>query len=783
MEHLLEGKGLLGLFDLVFPGLLGFLESVDTSVKDLFGLNQGVHGSSPVLVSSDLEGFHLVGLSDGLLHGDVHHVVRDLGLLSDDEVLFVVLVGNADLGFPRDNEGLSLLELLLSSLLGLDRDEEEGVVLLHLFVGLVLGSDSDISGTSGSVSLGFPVSGELLSGSLLDLLLLGLNLHVVPHLLGVDGFLDSGDSGNLSSDEVHLGFSGELLLVDDDLVSFLFGGDADVELFSGELNGDLPLLVLISGGLLSGALGDLSLSSGLDLDVSLLDGLLGSSLGNLGSFAGDLGVLDFTEHSLVFHLGLTGGDTSEVGVSVGSLLGLDGKTDGSSSLGVSNASVLDGKLQLEFSNVSKLGLSLDLEESGDLGLNGGLEVSVGNGLEVGHVSHSILSSLSLLSGVSKSGNDISSSSEFLSVGSKVIFLVLSSSSVDVLELGSLGADESSLVEAVSVHPVRSADNSNTSGVSTSGAIGLSLTPVLELEALTVNPSVTLGGLAGTDPVSLDVRLDHLSDLVLLFLRKDRYEFTTPFAADTSGVVPGLLLFENLELSDNFVSDSLEVVGFSLGNSFSLSSSGSLLSFSSGVSGGSAGSSLLLLLGLDLGSSGSIGLSFLDLGESSSLSGVVLSFLLLSDSSFLGVVLLLLIKLLLVESSLSIGSLFDSSSSISGLLGSDLLIVGKFDSGSFSSLFSGSSLSSIGSVVVNFSDSSGLLSVSLSGLVNSDINLDDLSRLVGSTDSLNLSNVGLVGLIDFLDHGAGDGGGTIGSLSELISVGARLQGSSLRYSHC
>jgi hypothetical protein len=166
-----------------------------------------------------------------------------------------------------------------------------------------------------------------------------------------------------------------------------------------------------------------------------------------------------------------------------------------------------------------------------------------------------------------------------------------------------------------------------------------------------------------------------------------------------------------------------------------------------------------------------------------LSGVVLSFLLLSDSSFLGVVLLLLIKLLLVESSLSIGSLFDSSSSISGLLGSDLLIVGKFDSGSFSSLFSSSSLSSIGSVVVNFSDSSGLLSVSLSGLVNSDINLDDLSRLVGSTDSLNLSNVGLVGLIDFLDSGAGDGGGTIGSLSELISVGARLQGSSLRYSHC
>jgi len=376
--------------------------------------------------------------------------------------------------------------------------------------------------------------------------------------------------------------------------------------------------------------------------------------------------------------------------------------------------------------VSESSLVVESDTSIAVHLLGNLEGSVSHGLEVGHVSHSILSSLSLLSGVSKSGNDISSSSEFLSVGSKVIFLVLSSSSVDILELGSLGTDESGLVEAVSVHPVRSTNNSNTSRVSTSVAIGLSLTPVLELEALTVNPSVTLGGLAGTDPVSLDVRLDHLSDLVLLFLRKDRYELTTPFAADTSGVVPGLLLFEDLELGDNLVSDSLEVVGLSRGNSLGLSGSGSLLSFSSGMSGGSAGSSLLLLLGLDLGGSGFLGL--LLFGKSNSSSGVVLSFLLLSDSSFFGVLLLLLFKVQFGESSLSIGSLLDSSSSISGLLGSDLLIVGKFGSGIVGNLFSGGGLSNVSRVMVDLDNGSGSFSIGIVLLDNSDINLDELSCL-------------------------------------------------------
>jgi len=159
-------------------------------------------------------------------------------------------------------------------------------------------------------------------------------------------------------------------------------------------------------------------------------------------------------------------------------------------------------------------------------------------------------------------------------------------------------------------------------------IRLSLTPVGVLEGLSINPSVSLGGLAGTDPVSLDVRLDHVSDLPLLLRGEDRDELTAPFAADTSGVVPGLLLLEYFEVSDDLVGNGLEVS----------SSSGSLLSFLGldgsdsslrlGDSGGSSLGSFLLLLGLDLGSSVLGSLSSLDLGMSSLSSSGISSSLLL-----------------------------------------------------------------------------------------------------------------------------------------------------------
>ena len=453
--------------------------------------------------------------------------------------------------------------------------------------------------------------------------------------------------------------------------------------------------------------------------------------------------------------------------------------------------------------MSKFLLILELEESSELGLLSSLEVSHGNSLEVGHVSHFVFSMLSFFSGGGKSGNNSSSSSEFFMVGSKVISLVLSSTRVDILELSSLGADESSLVEAVSVHPVRSTDDSNTSGVSTFGAIGLSLTPVLELEALTVNPSVTLSGLAGTDPVSLDVRLDHLSDLVLFLGGEDRYELTTPFAANTSGVVPGLLLLEDLELGDHLVGDSLEVVSFGLGNSSSLGFSGGLLSFSSGMSGGSAGSSLLLLLSLDLGSGGFVSLSFLDLGMGNLSNMSIFSSLLFSNSSFLGVVVFLDLKFLGFESSFSGGSLVDSSSSFSGLLLSDLFVIGEsLGSGSsfmLSSLFSklsGFSLSGISSVLLGLSNSSSLFSnlnlagsVSLSLDVSFGVNLHDNSSLVRIRNGSDLSSLSLFDSdCERQKHNHGGRVAVINSVSSslselLISVGARLQGSSLRYSHC
>jgi hypothetical protein len=342
--HLLEGVGFLGLVNDGFPVGLGLFESVDTSVVDLDGNLEDVNGLFPVRVGSDLEGFHLVGFSLGLLHGEVHGGESCLSFKSELEVVVVVLVGNGDLGLPGDNMELGSSESILSSLLGLDGDLKEVVVSLHGFVGLVFLSDSNISGLSGSVSLGFPVSSELLSCGLLDLLVVSNNFHLIPNLVSMDSSLDSGDSGDLSSDEVHLGVSGEFGLVDHDFVSCLLSVVLDLELLSGELNGDLPLLVLVSGVLFGGMFGDLSLSSVLDLDVSLPDGLLGFSLSGLSSGMGDLSVLDFSEHSGVFLFGFTGGNTGEVSVSVGSLLSLDGKTDGSSGLSVSDASVLGGKL-------------------------------------------------------------------------------------------------------------------------------------------------------------------------------------------------------------------------------------------------------------------------------------------------------------------------------------------------------------------------------------------------------------------------------------------------------
>ena len=49
--------------------------------------------------------------------------------------------------------------------------------------------------------------------------------------------------------------------------------------------------------------------------------------------------------------------------------------------------------------MSKFLLILELEESSELGLLSGLEVSHGNSLEVGHVSHFVFSMLSFFSGL------------------------------------------------------------------------------------------------------------------------------------------------------------------------------------------------------------------------------------------------------------------------------------------------------------------------------------------------------------------------------------------------
>lgn len=628
-DHLSVELGLLGTSNGSSPLSLGFLESVDTEVVGLDGGLEDSLGVDPVGLGSLHKGFHLVSLGSSKEHRGTHLVVGDLSVLSDGNLVVVVLVGNSDLDLPLSNELDGTSKSVFSSALGLEGDSKELGISDHLAVGLVLGSDSDVSLTSGSISLGFPESGKLLSLNLGDLLVVSFSLHVGPDLGGVDGSLDSSDSGNLGSDVVHLGLGSESLLVDHDLVSSLLSLDLGDEHLSRVFDGGLPFLVLGSSLGLSSEFGVVSLMGKGDLDVSLLDGLLGSSHSDVSSGVGNLGLLDFTELSGVLSLGLTGSNTSEVGISVGSLLSSNGKTDSGSLLGFSNTSVLDRELELEVGNVSELLLSLESEESSHSLLLGGLEVTLSDSLEVGSVSHSVFSMSSLLSSLLETSNNGGSSSKLSLVGFHVLSLVISSRGVDLAELSSLGADESSLVEAVSVHPVRSTDDSDTSSVSTSLGIGLSLTPVLVLEGLTVNPSVTLGGLAGTDPVSLDVRLDHVSDLPLLLGGEDRDELTAPFAADTSGVVPGLLLLEYFEVSDDLVSNGLKVSSSSGSLSSFLGLDGSNSSLRLGESSGSSLGSFLLLLGLDLGSSVLGSLSLLDLSMSSLSSGSISSSLLLS----------------------------------------------------------------------------------------------------------------------------------------------------------
>lgn len=72
-----------------------------------------------------------------------------------------------------------------------------------------------------------------------------------PDLGSVDSSLNSSDSGNLGSDEVHLGLGSEFLLMDHDLVGSLFSLDLDSEHLSGVFNGGLPFLVLSSSCSLS----------------------------------------------------------------------------------------------------------------------------------------------------------------------------------------------------------------------------------------------------------------------------------------------------------------------------------------------------------------------------------------------------------------------------------------------------------------------------------------------------------------------------------------------------
>ena len=116
-------------------------------------------------------------------HGGVHEGVGVFGLVSHVNVVHPVLGGRGDSDGPLLDEGLSGVPFTDGNGLGLDGDSVLVVVSNHISVGSVLLLDGEVSGLSGGVSLGFPVSSELLSGGLLDLLSDSDNSLVVPDLV------------------------------------------------------------------------------------------------------------------------------------------------------------------------------------------------------------------------------------------------------------------------------------------------------------------------------------------------------------------------------------------------------------------------------------------------------------------------------------------------------------------------------------------------------------------------------------------------------------------------
>jgi len=227
--HEFLGMELLGLVGDLDPESFRLFVSADGTVVLTEGDAEHVLGGLVVSVSLLLEDVHLVSGNASLDHGGVHEVVGVFGLVSHVNVVHPVLGGRGDSDGPLLDEGLSGVPFTDGNGLGLDGDSVLVVVSNHISVGSVLLLDGEVSGLSGGVSLGFPVSSELLSGGLLDLLSDSDNSLVVPDLVSGDGSLDSGDSGNLSSDEVHLGVGGEPGLVDHDLVSSLLSLDLDTE--------------------------------------------------------------------------------------------------------------------------------------------------------------------------------------------------------------------------------------------------------------------------------------------------------------------------------------------------------------------------------------------------------------------------------------------------------------------------------------------------------------------------------------------------------------------------
>lgn len=319
-----------------------------------------------------------------------------------------------------------------------------------------------------------------------------------------------------------------------------------------------------------------------------------------------------------------------------------------------------------------------------------------------------------------------------------------------------------------------------------------------------------------------MRLDHLSDLVLFFFGEDRYERSTPFTADASSVVPVLLLLENFEVSDHSVGSGPDLGVFSSGNSGFLGLNSGNSSLLSSKSGSSSRLSLSFLLGLDLISRGFVSLSFLDLNVGSSGSSLVLSSLLSSSSG------LFFSKFLLVGELKGfhfLGSGISSSGSLFGFLGfslSNFLITSKSGSSlegfliSFlRSDFGLSESSFMGSIFLSLGNGGGLsslisllLSISLSRIVISSVNFNNSygflffflssSSCIGSSlspgslsshDSLETTRCVMrvrhrIFSKLFISVGTLDGFFKGGGLNEMfISRLARLQGSSLRYSHC